>query len=87
MRAHGGGLLRGKGGGRGSALFRACRRSGLGRSLYAVFHPFYRKSAVRAETAPVLNLGVTIRAYHSFTFSSCRLYGALFALKGLVLQV
>ena len=52
--------------------------------LHVVFRHSHGVAAIRTEIASLFNLGVAVRAYHFFTFSSCRLYGAVFAPQGLM---
>lgn len=52
--------------------------------LHVVFRHSYGVAAIRTEIASLFNLGVAVRAYHFFTFSSCRLHGAVLAPQGLM---
>lgn len=79
------GLLRlRRGGGRRGAFLRICRRPRDYMGLHVVFRHSYGVAAIRTEIASLFNLGVAVRAYHFFTFSSCRPYGAVFAPRGLM---
>ena len=84
-RLHGGLLgLMGRLQGSGSGIFFRIWGWANRRSLRGLLRLSYGVAAIRAEIASLFNLGVAVRAYHFFTFSSCRLYGAVLAPQGFV---